>query len=117
MSSARTRSFLTGATGYIGSAVLDALLRYGHDVTALVRHPEKAERVTQRGAKAIVGDLSRPVSYEAVAESCETIVHTAFDRTKQGSEVDRRAIDTLAGVGNRRADAGLPAAFVYTSGI
>jgi nucleoside-diphosphate-sugar epimerase len=111
------RIFLTGATGYIGSAVLDALLRYGHDVTALVRHPEKAERVTERGAKAVVGDLARPVSFEAVAESCETIVHTAFDRTKQGNDIDRRAIDTLTGVGIRRADAGLPAAFVYTSGI
>ena len=34
------RIFLTGATGYIGSAVLDALLRAGHEVTALVRDPE-----------------------------------------------------------------------------
>ena len=38
------RVFLTGGTGYIGSAVLDALLRAGHRVTALVRDPEKVER-------------------------------------------------------------------------
>ncbi|HEX5109006.1 MAG TPA: NAD-dependent epimerase/dehydratase family protein [Vicinamibacterales bacterium] len=111
------RIFLTGATGYIGSAVLDALLRYGHHVTALVRHPEKAERVTARGARAVVGDLSRPVSYEAFAESCEAIVHTAFERSKNGRDVDRRAIDTMVGIGSRRADAGLSTAFVYTSGI
>ncbi len=45
------RIFLTGATGYIGSAVLDASLRAGHDVTALVRDPEKAERVSLRGVQ------------------------------------------------------------------
>ena len=40
------RIFLTGATGYVGSAVMDALLRSGHEVTALVRDPEKADAVT-----------------------------------------------------------------------
>ena len=42
------RIFLTGATGYVGSAVLDALVRGGHEVTALVRDNEKAARVTAR---------------------------------------------------------------------
>ena len=44
------RIFLTGATGYIGAAVLDALVKSGHDVTALVRDNEKARRVGRRGA-------------------------------------------------------------------
>ncbi len=57
------RVFLTGATGYIGSAVLDAALRAGHQVTAVVRDPEKAERVAARGAKPVVGELGRPGSY------------------------------------------------------
>ena len=43
------RIFLTGATGYVGGAVLDALLRGGHDLTALVRDNEKAARVAARG--------------------------------------------------------------------
>ena len=51
------RIFLTGATGYIGSAVMDALLRSGHEVTALVRDPEKAERVSGRGVHPIIGEL------------------------------------------------------------
>ena len=42
------RVFLTGATGYIGSAVLDAVLRAGHQVTALVRDPSRAERLSAR---------------------------------------------------------------------
>ena len=48
MRSQAMRIFLTGATGYIGSAVLDALVRGGHDVTALVRNNEKAKRVAKR---------------------------------------------------------------------
>ena len=43
------RVFLTGATGYIGSAALDALVRAGHQVTCLVRSPEKAAVVGQLG--------------------------------------------------------------------
>ncbi len=54
------RIFLTGATGYIGSAVLDCLLRSGHQVTALVRDPEKAERMAMRGVKGVVGELTVP---------------------------------------------------------
>ena len=57
------RIFLTGATGYIGSAVLDAMLRAGHDVTALVRDPEKAERVALRGVQPVIGELSKPASF------------------------------------------------------
>ena len=45
------RIFLTGATGYIGAAVLDALVRGGHDVTALVRDNEKARARRQRAAR------------------------------------------------------------------
>src|ERR1700722_1806004 len=51
------RVALTGATGFIGSHVLDELLGRGHEVTALVRDDAQAERITARGAKAAVVDL------------------------------------------------------------
>jgi nucleoside-diphosphate-sugar epimerase len=111
------RIFLTGATGYIGSAVLDALLRGGHQVTALVRDPEKAERLSQRGVPSIVGELSKPARYAAAAEACDAIVHTAFEYSKQGPQVDRQAIETLLGAAIRRAAKGQPIGFVYTSGL
>ncbi len=111
------RIFLTGATGYIGSAVFDALLRGGHQVTALVRDPEKAERISQRGGQPIVGELSKPASYVQAAESCDAVVHTAFEHSKRGPEVDRQAVETLIGVASRREASGRPATFVYTSGI
>ena len=111
------RIFLTGATGYIGSAVFDALLRGGHEITALVRDPEVAERLTHRGAQAIVGELSKASSYAPAAESCDAIVHTAFERTKRGQHVDRQAIDSFLAVADRRAAAGRISSLVYTSGI
>src|SRR5688500_17871501 len=111
------RIFLTGATGYIGSAVLDALLRGGHEVTALVRDPEKADGVAHRGVKPVIGELSKTTSYAAAAEACDAIIHAALDHSKRGPKVDRQAIDALLGAASRRAAAGRAAAFVYTSNV
>jgi nucleoside-diphosphate-sugar epimerase len=111
------RIFLTGATGYVGSAVMDALLRGAHDVTALVRDPEKAEWVSRRGVKPILGELSKPASYATAAEAADSIVHTAFEYSKRGQKVDRQAIDTLLAAAGRRAASGQAATFVYTSGV
>jgi nucleoside-diphosphate-sugar epimerase len=109
------RFFLTGATGYIGSAVLEAGLRAGHQMTALVRDPEKAEHVSSRGATAVIGELSRPPSYAAAAEKCDVLIHTASD-AKRRQLVDRQAIDTLMTAAEHRAEKGLPACVIYTSG-
>jgi nucleoside-diphosphate-sugar epimerase len=111
------RIFLTGATGYIGSAVLDALLRSGHEVTALVRDPEKAERVARRGVEPIVADLSKPTSYSPAAVAADGIVHTGFEFSKNGPKVDRQALETLIAAAERRASTGQPASLVYTSGV
>jgi nucleoside-diphosphate-sugar epimerase len=110
------RIFLTGATGYIGSAVMEALLRSGHEVTALVRDPEKAERVAHRGVQPVIGELSKPVAYIEAAEGADSIVHTALESSPRKQKVDRQAIDTLLDASARRAAAGHPASFVYTSG-
>ena len=111
------RIFLTGATGYIGSAVLEAALRAGHQVTALVRDPEKAEHVALRSVTPIIGDLSKPESYASAAEQGDAIVHAAFEHSKRGQSVDRLAIETLCQAAGRRVDAGLSAAVIYTSGV
>ena len=111
------RIFLTGGTGYIGSAVLDALLRGGHRVTALVRDPEKAEQFSARGIEPIIGELAKPSSYAAAADSADALVHTAYERSKSGHKVDRQAIDGLLAAAVRRRAAGTPTTVVYTSGI
>ena len=74
------RIFLTGATGYVGAAVLDALLRGGHTMTALVRDSEKAERVAARGAHPVIGNLGDVESFRGAAEAQDGYVHTALDK-------------------------------------
>ena len=116
------RIFLTGATGYIGAAVLDALVRGGHDVTALVRDNEKAARVTARGAHPVVGNLGEPESYRAAAEAQDGYVHTAFDAVSgRGPAIERLVVETLIAAAKRPRTAGssTPAAalLVYTSGL
>ena len=104
------RIFLTGATGYIGAAVLDALVRGGHDVTALVRNKEKARGVAKRGGHPAIGDLADPESYRAAAEAQDGYVHAAFDaRSGRGAAIDRLVIDTILEAARRPRTAGATA--------
>ena len=109
--------FLTGATGYIGSAVLDAFLRGGHEVDALVREPAKAEYLERRGVRAIVGELGNPAAYAPVAEQAEVIVHTALDPSVRRDKRDCQAVETFLASATNRSASGQPAAFVYTSAV
>ncbi len=111
------RIFLTGATGYVGTAVLDAIVRAGHEPLALVRTPETAERVATRGVRPVVGELAAPESWVEVAATCEAIIHTAFEGTRQGVSLDRLTIDGLLDAARRRTEAGAATTLVYTSGI
>jgi len=115
------RIFLTGATGYIGSAVLDALVRAGHQVTALVRDNEKAARVAARGAHPVLGNLADVESYRAMADAQDGYVHTAFEASANGVALDRQTIEALLAAARRprtsnSLNAG-PRFFIYTSGI
>src|SRR5438094_118500 len=104
------RILLTGATGYIGAAVLDALVRGGHNVTALVRDNEKARRVTGRGARPVIGNLADPESFSAAADAQDGYVHAAFDYASgRGAAVERTALDTII-TAARRPRTGVAAA-------
>ena len=109
--------FLTGATGYIGSVVLDAFLRAGHEVDALVREPAKAEYLERRGVHAIVGELGNPAAYAPAAEQADVIVHTALDSSVRRDKMDRQAVDTLLASATNRSASGRSAAFIYTSAV
>jgi nucleoside-diphosphate-sugar epimerase len=84
------RVFLSGATGYIGSAVLEALVRAGHEVTALVRDDVAAARLDGPGIRPIVGNLERPASYRAAAAGHDAYVLCAFEPTARGVDVEPR---------------------------
>ena len=116
------RIFLTGATGYVGGAVLDALVRGGHVVTALVRDNEKAARVAARGARPVIGNLGEPDSYRAAADAQDGYVHTAFDAVSgRGPAIDALALQTLIAAAKRPRTAGSTAPptrfLIYTSGV
>ena len=115
------RIFLTGATGYIGQPVLDALVRGGHEVTALVRDAQKAARIKARGGHPVVGNLAEPESYRAAAEGHDGYIHTAYDSTSNnGPMIDRTALDVFVPAAKQQADrsAGQGKRFiVYTSGV
>ncbi|MEX2271996.1 MAG: NAD-dependent epimerase/dehydratase family protein [Vicinamibacterales bacterium] len=107
------RIFLTGGSGYIGSAVLDALARAGHDVTTVVRHGEKAAAVEKRGGHPLLADLAKPETYAIAAAAAEAWIHAAQDGSPRGPEIDTLTIDTLL-LAAKSAGGGL---FIYTSGV
>jgi len=116
------RIFLTGATGYIGAAVLDALVRGGHDVTALVRNNEKARSVAKRGAHPVIGNLAEPESFRAAADAQDGYVHAAYDtRSGRGPSIEQTALEAIIAAAKRPRTGGAPAAprrfIIYTSGV
>src|SRR5882672_6510963 len=116
------RIFLTGATGYIGSPVLDALVRGGHDVTALVRNNEKARRVAKRGGHPVIGNLADPESFRGSADAQDGYVHTAFDSASgRGPAIDKAALETMIAAAKRPCTVGSTAPgtrfIIYTSGV
>lgn len=106
------RIFLTGGTGYIGAAVLDAFVRAGHQVEALVRNSEKAAQVQARGAQPLMGDLAKPATYADAAASADGAIHAAFEYSPRGPELDEAALDALLAPSTRD-----DRFVIYTSGI
>jgi nucleoside-diphosphate-sugar epimerase len=110
------RIFMTGATGYIGSAVLDALTRAGHELTAVVRGGARRQALNGHGVRTVAGDLADPASYRDAARGHDGFVHTAFEASARGPKIDRLTIETLleaAGDG----DVSKPRFLIYTSGV
>jgi nucleoside-diphosphate-sugar epimerase len=105
--------FVTGATGYIGHAVVGELVALGHEVTGLVRDDAKAELVRRLGARGVVGDSADPDSYREHAAEHDALVHTAFSSGPGAVAADRTAVETLIAA----ARAGKARSLVYTSGI
>ncbi len=68
---------VTGATGFVGSAIVKALLRHGHAVQALVRNPEKARYLAQQGATLHMGDMLEPATYQPLVREVDVVINAA----------------------------------------
>ncbi len=91
--------FLTGATGYVGSRVLVALIEAGHSVTALVRDEQKASRVRGGGATPAVGDMRDRGTVQQLAAAAEAVIATATPGDATSADADNDFVDAvLAGL-------------------
>lgn len=94
---------LTGATGFVGSHVLDELQKHGHEVTALVRRDAQAEAVAARGATPVVADLYDRPAVAALLGDADGAIHTASPGDATSADLDAAtpdaAITAFAGTG------------------
>ncbi|MEM5424492.1 SDR family oxidoreductase [Paraburkholderia ferrariae] len=93
------RIFLTGATGFIGSALVPELIEAGHEVIGMTRSEAGAQALARAGARVHRGTLEEPASLRSGAEQADAVIHTAFDhdfsRFVENCEKDKRAIAAL----------------------
>ncbi|QKZ13706.1 SDR family oxidoreductase [Spirosoma sp. KUDC1026] len=72
------RVFLTGASGFVGSAIVQELIRAGHQVVGLVRSESSAKALTQAGGEPFMGDLGDIDGLKRGADAADAVIHTAF---------------------------------------
>lgn len=110
------RVFVTGASGWVGSAVVKELLSSGHHVLGLVRSEAGAKKVAELGAEVLHGTLDDLATLQQAAAQADGVIHTAFhhdfSKIVESSEQERRAIEAI---GNELEGSHRP--FVVTSGV
>ncbi len=110
------RVFVTGASGWIGSAVVDELLAAGHQVTGLARSDESAKDLEAKGAAVRRGSLDDLSSIRGGAEDAEAVIHLAnkhdWSNPAASNAAERGAVQTIA-----EALAGSNRPFLLAAGV
>lgn len=110
------RVFVTGASGWIGSAAVHELLAAGHDVTGLARSDASAAAIEAAGARVRRGDLDDLDSIRGGAADADAVVHLANKHDFEHPEVSNKAErDAVEAIGEVLADSDRP--FLLASGV
>lgn len=97
------RVFVTGGTGFVGSAVITDLLDAGHSVLALARSQESADKLISVGAEPVVGALEDREVLQSAADRADAVIHTAFDnsnvlRFRRVGRIEKAALRSMGEV-------------------
>ena len=115
------RVFVTGATGFVGKAVIKALRERDHEVVGLVRDVNKGHVLEPLGVTLVVGDMLKPASYEEVVPTVDAVIHTAqygvqgrftrkkFDQVEQADVLMTRTLSQACLAHGKK--------LLYTSGV
>ncbi|SMD27376.1 NAD-dependent epimerase/dehydratase family protein [Kibdelosporangium aridum] len=101
--------FLTGGSGYIGRSTIPALVRAGHEVSALVRSDTSAEVVAALGAKPVHGTMSAFDVLHDAAAAADGVIHLGFDGTSDAAAADLQAAQAM--------QQGTRGVYVHTGGV
>ena len=107
-----SKIFITGATGYLGSAIAARFVRAGHELHGLTRNEEGGRALAALGVKGVLGNLARPESYLAILKNCDVAVHVAADPSNPAA-MDQRALEAFKAA----AHDGRLRRLLYTSGV
>ena len=94
--------FVTGATGFIGSAVATAFARSGHETYGLVRTPGKERLLEAAEVVPVYGTMEEPDAWRPAAERCSVLVHCAVEYSEKSWDLHRAALGALRDAGRDR---------------
>ena len=108
------RIFVTGASGYIGKAIVRELVKGGHQVTGLVRGEDKARLLVSLGAQPLLGNLRDPGGYREALSRCEAAVHVALEPSAEAVALDRATVEAFLAAAHLESG---PKTLAYMSGV
>jgi dihydroflavonol-4-reductase len=112
-------TLLTGATGFVGAAVLRSLIEAGHRVRALVRPNSNRRNLSGSDCEIFYGDLTEPETLKRAVRGCQTVFHVAADYrlwVRDRAEMNRVNVQGTVDLIQAAASAGV-SRFVYTSSV